>query len=137
MSDSQDFGDNLRVALARADAGGQSAPIGGGRTLPRIADYSANVVEDPGDMIVSRLAIPRVKIKQEVASYVEMAFLSRTNMDGTILRPSKESLIEELTGLFHMLEQNSGYIDEPKPARRAAPSSARGRPEPRTETQSQ
>lgn len=127
------FGNNLRAALERASAGGASAPIG---RLPQITGFPGEVAESPGDMVVQRLAIPRVRIKQEVAAYIERNFLSRTNVDGSILGPSKETLIEELTGLFHTLEDQAGYIDEPKAPRRQAPSSARGqRAEVRSETQ--
>lgn len=105
---------DLRTALDRASAG-NAAPMG--RALPTLTGLSTESTDVPGDMITPRLVIPKVRIKQEVAGYVESNFLSRTNVDGSILRPSKEQLIEELTGLFHMLEEQSGYIDEPKPRR--------------------
>ena len=125
----QAFNNDLRSALAAASAGpgapmGSRLPVATG--LASDAEYPVNL--NPGDMVLPRLVIPRVKIKQEVAGYIESCFLSRTNIDGSVLKPSKEQLIQDLTELFHNMEEQAGYIDEPK-SRRTSTGASRGRGE--------
>lgn len=96
---------DLRTALERAN-------VGGSHSLP--AEPRGNsVVEqlERGSMLVQRLPIKRVDIKVEVAAFIDHHFMSRTVNDGTVLVLSKETLVEELTTLFHSLEQRSSDID--------------------------
>lgn len=110
----------LRIALARAE-GNNTRPLGYPALLPHVKQLP---VEAPGTMIVERLPINRVDIKIEVSAFIEHHFLSRTANDGSIISLSKESLIEELTGLFYALEERSSQIEDvkvKKPIRKSSP----------------
>lgn len=104
--------DDLRAALSRADKA-NSAPMNRSRSVQHRQEYLP--VEHMSALIVERLAIRRVDIKVEVAAFIDHHFETRTDLDGTVLKLSREKLVEELTVLFYGLEERASQIEDQFP----------------------
>lgn len=97
---------DLRRALQRADVPDHSA-------LEALGIGQSASLLDPGKMVpVTRMPILKVDIKLEVAAFIDRYFTGRTVTDGTILSLSKENLVEQMSQLFHSIEQRAGETGE-------------------------
>lgn len=90
----------LRMAMDRASdtvKGAAKRFLGDGHTREEPLHLT-------GDMMVGRRRLRRVEVKLELLSYVDAQFRQRTSSDGTVLAPSREQLVEDLTNLVLKLE---------------------------------
>lgn len=103
--------DDLRAALNNADRGNaEPLPMLGQGIAHRRNSQPAGPMGNA--LLVERLPIRRVDVKVEVAAFIDHNFLSRTEMDGTVLHLSRERLIEELTALFCGIEERASETGE-------------------------
>lgn len=104
----------LRQAMQRA---GSAV----GKTVQRLGE-AARRMDEPfilTEADMERRPMNRVTVKTTVLGYIDAAFQNRTRADGTILAPSRERLVEELTNLYMDLE--AGLYDMPAPPAMPAP----------------